>query len=69
MVMVATYGELAIQVGFPKGARAVGGVCNKNPLLIFVPCHRVLGSGGKLTGFAYGLPFKNSLLKMEKDND
>ena len=66
---VATYGELAMDVGSPKGYRAVGGACNSNPLPIFVPCHRVVGSGGKLIGFAYGIPFKKSLLEMEKDND
>ncbi|AMP20435.1 hypothetical protein AZF37_03945 [endosymbiont 'TC1' of Trimyema compressum] len=66
---VATYGELAMKVGSQKGARAVGAACNSNPLPIFVPCHRVVGVGGKLTGFAYGLSFKKTLLEMEKSND
>lgn len=60
-----TYGQLAAQIGKPGAARAVGRACGKNPLLIVVACHRVLGSGGKLTGFAAGLQAKKTLLALE----
>ena len=63
-----TYGDIALQVGNPKGARAVGGACNKNPLWIAVPCHRVLGAGGSLTGYAYGTGMKQTLLAVEQSN-
>lgn len=61
-----TYGEIAKQIGSPKGARAVGMACNKNPLLIITPCHRVIGATGSLTGFACGLDIKKTLLEIEK---
>lgn len=61
-----TYGEIAAQIGNPQAARAVGNACNKNPLLIAVPCHRVLGAGGSLTGFAAGIKTKKHLLLLEK---
>ncbi len=61
-----TYGEIAKSVGNPKAARAVGGACNKNPVLLAVPCHRVLGADGSLTGFASGLENKKYLLELEK---
>jgi methylated-DNA-[protein]-cysteine S-methyltransferase len=64
-----TYGELARRVGAPNAARAVGGAMNKNPLAIFVPCHRVVGSDGSLTGFAGGLSMKEKLLAIEARND
>ena len=60
-----TYGEIAIEIGNPRASRAVGMVCNKNPLLLIVPCHRVVGAGGKLTGFAYGTDAKQWLLELE----
>ena len=60
-----TYGELAEKVGNPKGARAVGMACNKNKIPIIIPCHRVVGKNGKLTGFAGGLDIKELLLKIE----
>jgi len=63
-----TYGEIALEVGNPKGARAVGGACNKNPVWIAVPCHRVLGSNGSLTGYAYGTGMKQQLLTLEKEH-
>lgn len=63
-----TYGDVALQIGNPKGARAVGGACNKNPLWIAVPCHRVLGAGGALTGYAYGTGMKQTLLNLEQSN-
>lgn len=60
-----SYGELAERVGCPKGARAVGLACNKNRIPIIIPCHRVVGKNGKLTGFAGGLDTKEFLLKIE----
>ena len=60
-----SYGELARRAGAPNAARAVGGAMNKNPLSIFVPCHRVVGSNGSLTGFGGGLPLKEKLLALE----
>ena len=61
-----TYGEIAAAVHNPKGSRAVGMACNKNPIMIAVPCHRVVGAGGKLTGYAYGTGLKQSLLDLEQ---
>lgn len=61
-----TYGEIAAGIGNPQAARAVGNACNKNPLLIAVPCHRVLGADGSLTGFAAGIEVKKRLLRLEK---
>lgn len=63
-----TYKQLAEKVGNPKAARAVGLACNKNPIPIFIPCHRVIGSSGKLTGYLGGLKIKDYLLNMEKYN-
>lgn len=60
-----SYGQLAAQLGRPGSARAVGGACARNPLLIVVPCHRVIASSGALTGFAAGLPAKKALLQLE----
>jgi methylated-DNA-[protein]-cysteine S-methyltransferase len=60
-----TYGELAQRLGRPQAARAVGAASGKNPLSIIVPCHRVVGSTGKLTGFAGGLDAKTLLLELE----
>lgn len=61
-----SYGQIARQIGSPRAARAVGMGCNRNPLLLFIPCHRVVGSKGALTGFACGLPVKAELLMMEE---
>ncbi|MDE6590200.1 MAG: methylated-DNA--[protein]-cysteine S-methyltransferase, partial [Oscillospiraceae bacterium] len=61
-----TYGEIAAAVGRPRAARAVGMANHDNPLLIFTPCHRVVGKGGALTGFACGLEVKRRLLELEK---
>lgn len=61
-----TYGEIAAYIGNPQAARAVGNACNKNPLLLAVPCHRVLGADGSLTGFAAGIEVKEHLLLLEK---
>jgi len=60
-----SYGELALRVGRPGGARAVGQVMRRNPLAPLVPCHRVLGAGGALTGFGGGLEMKRRLLELE----
>ena len=60
-----TYGEIAGLVGRPKAARAVGMANHDNPLLIFTPCHRVVGKSGALTGFACGLEVKRRLLELE----
>jgi O-6-methylguanine DNA methyltransferase len=60
-----TYKQIAKAIGKPKAARAVGNACNKNPFAPAVPCHRVVGSNGKLTGYAFGLPFKKKLLELE----
>ena len=61
-----TYGELAKQLGNPQASRAVGAANGKNPISIIVPCHRVIGSTGKLTGFAGGLENKAQLLELER---
>ena len=60
-----TYGEIAAAVGRPRAARAVGMANHDNPLLIFTPCHRVVGKNGSLTGFACGLEVKRRLLELE----
>ena len=62
----ATYGEIAEKVGVPKGARAVGLANNRNPIPIFIPCHRVIGADGSLTGYGGGLGIKKKLLDLEK---
>jgi methylated-DNA-[protein]-cysteine S-methyltransferase len=61
----ATYGRLAERLGSPRAARAVGGACNRNPVPIVVPCHRVVGSSGSLVGYAGGLERKRALLALE----
>ena len=61
-----SYKELAIKVGNPKACRAVGGANHHNPIVVIVPCHRVIGSGGGLTGFGGGLDKKRLLLELEK---
>jgi methylated-DNA-[protein]-cysteine S-methyltransferase len=60
-----SYGQLAKQLGNPRASRAVGAANGKNPVSIIVPCHRVIGSSGKLTGFAGGLDTKAHLLGLE----
>ena len=62
-----SYGEIARQIGRPKAVRAVGAAIGRNPISIIVPCHRVIGSDGKLTGFAGGLETKASLLRIESE--
>jgi methylated-DNA-[protein]-cysteine S-methyltransferase len=60
-----SYGELAARIGRPGAARAVGNACANNPVPLWVPCHRVLASGGKLGGFSGGLDTKRALLALE----
>ena len=62
---VTTYGALAARAGHPTAARAVGTVMNRNPLPIVLPCHRVLGASGSLTGYGGGLERKRALLELE----
>lgn len=62
---VWSYGEQAKYLKAPKAQRAVGGANGKNPIPIIIPCHRVIGSSGKLTGFSGGMPMKIFLLKLE----
>ena len=59
------YNQLAALAGSPKACRAVGSACNRNPICIIVPCHRVIGADGKLTGYAYGTEMKQKLLELE----
>ncbi|MEW6426778.1 MAG: methylated-DNA--[protein]-cysteine S-methyltransferase [Thermodesulfobacteriota bacterium] len=61
-----TYGEVASMLGNPGLARAVGQACGRNPLALFIPCHRVVGRGG-LTGFAGGIGVKRRLLQIERE--
>lgn len=61
-----TYQEIAESVGNKDSARAVGSACNSNPLPILVPCHRVIGKNGKLTGYRGGLGIKSQLLELER---
>lgn len=60
-----SYGEIAARLGSPAKARAVGGAAGCNPLPIVIPCHRVIGSSGSLTGFSGGLEVKRLLLRLE----
>jgi methylated-DNA-[protein]-cysteine S-methyltransferase len=60
-----SYGDLARKVGAPKASRAVGAAVGKNPISVVVPCHRVVGSGGAITGYAGGLARKRKLLELE----
>lgn len=61
-----SYGELAAGIGSPNAARAVGNALHKNPLLLLVPCHRVIGSDGSLKNFALGADIKKFLIELEK---
>ena len=64
----ASYGEIAQRIGRPKAVRAVGAANGRNPLPIVIPCHRVIGSSGDLTGFGGGLPTKEALLRLELEH-
>ena len=61
----ASYGEIAREIGHPTAFRAVGAANGQNPIAIIVPCHRVIGSNGALTGYGGGLPAKRALLDLE----
>ncbi|GAA0182479.1 methylated-DNA--[protein]-cysteine S-methyltransferase [Clostridium sediminicola] len=62
---VYTYKQVATRIGNEKASRAVGMANSKNPIPLIIPCHRVVGSNGKLTGFAHGLTIKKKLIKHE----
>ena len=62
-----SYGQLAAELGDPRASRAVGAANGRNPLSIIAPCHRVVGTNGRLTGFAGGLEAKAKLLRLEAD--
>ncbi|MDO4300124.1 MAG: methylated-DNA--[protein]-cysteine S-methyltransferase [Clostridia bacterium] len=62
-----SYGELARRIGNPKASRAVGGANNKNPIIIVIPCHRVIGANGSLVGYGGGIEVKRYLLDLEKN--
>ena len=63
-----TYGEIAAKIGNPKASRAVGMANHRNPIAILIPCHRVIGTNGKLVGYAGGLEQKALLLELEQKN-
>lgn len=63
-----TYGSIARRIGRESACRAVGMACNQNPLPILLPCHRVLGAGNRLTGYAGGLEMKKYLLELEREH-
>ena len=63
-----SYGDIAKRIGRPKAVRAVGAANGRNPIPIIVPCHRVIGSSGDLTGFGGGLDTKTALLRLEAEN-
>ncbi|MEP2652238.1 MAG: methylated-DNA--[protein]-cysteine S-methyltransferase [Paraglaciecola sp.] len=62
-----SYGSIAQKINNPKAVRAVGAANGRNPITIVVPCHRVIGSNGKLTGYAWGTEIKSALLTLEKN--
>lgn len=64
-----TYANIAASIGNPKAVRAVGTAIGKNPLLIVMPCHRVIGTNGQITGYRGGIPMKTELLALEKNNN
>ena len=64
-----SYGELAAAIGNDKGARSVGMACGENKIMIVVPCHRVIGKNGKLTGYSGGIEIKKQLLELENNNE
>jgi methylated-DNA-[protein]-cysteine S-methyltransferase len=61
-----SYGQIARDIGNPKACRAVGGSCGKNTIAIVIPCHRIIGSDGSMTGFGGGISLKERLLDLEK---
>ena len=65
---VCTYRDIALRIGKPNASGAVGGANNKNPVWIIIPCHRVIGTNGKLVGYSGGLDIKKYLLELERKN-
>lgn len=65
----ASYGEIAVKLGSPNAARAVGLANNRNPIPIYIPCHRVIGANGSLVGYRGGLELKKRLLDMERGEE
>ena len=63
-----SYSDIARQIGRPRAVRAVGAANGRNPIPIIIPCHRVIGASGDLTGFGGGLPAKEALLRLEFEN-
>ncbi len=63
--VTTSYGAIAAELGLVNGARAVGRANGANPIPIVIPCHRVIGSDGRLTGYGGGLPLKRALLEFE----
>ncbi|MCB8817675.1 methylated-DNA--[protein]-cysteine S-methyltransferase [Desulfosporosinus shakirovi] len=61
-----SYKDIAVQIGNPRASRAVGTANKRNPVIIIIPCHRVVGQDGSLTGYVGGLPVKQYLLELEK---
>lgn len=64
----ASYKDIAVRIGNPQAVRAVGGANNRNPVPVIVPCHRVIGAGGTLVGYAGGLAIKTRLLQLEAEH-
>ena len=64
---IRNYKDIAVAVDNPRGCQAVGGANGKNPIAIIIPCHRVVGTGGKLTGYAWGIEKKQWLLAHEEE--
>ena len=64
----ASYGDIAKRIGRPRAVRAVGAANGRNPLPIIIPCHRVIGSSGSMTGFGGGIPTKEALLRLELEH-
>ena len=65
---VRSYQDIAVAIGRPRATRAVGGACHNNPILLMIPCHRVIGKNGTLVGFGGGVELKEKLLSLEKSN-
>ena len=63
----ASYKDIAVRIGNPQAVRAVGGANNRNPVPVIVPCHRIIGAGGSLVGYAGGLGIKSRLLQLEAE--
>jgi len=63
-----SYSEIARRIGRPRAVRAVGAANGRNPIPVIIPCHRVIGANGDLTGFGGGLPTKEALLRLELEN-